>query len=159
VPATHPRVYLGIGDLAALRTNARQLAARLAPIEEKVRRELSAEFSIAPYLARVPNGADPLDKDEASQARKKLVWESKFAALDGASPMADGAWLWLASGDPALRDLVKRRATVLAGLDPMGFISERNTGADGADIDFGNAVLVHELRDGLRPAARRIHRS
>lgn len=145
VPATHPRVYVGRADVVALRANARRLPASLQPREEKIRRELSREFSIEPYQARVPQGADPLDKDEASQARKKLVWESKFAALDGASPMAEGAWLWLASGDPALRDLVKRRALVLAALDPMGFISERNTGADGANIDFGNAVLVHEL--------------
>ena len=145
VPTTHPRVYASGAEVPALRANAQRLAARLAPWQEKVRRELAADFSLAPYQARVPSGANPNDPDEASQARKKLIWESKFAAIDGASPMANGAWLWLATGDATLRDLVKRRALLLAGLAPDGFISERNSGADAANIDFGNAVLVHEL--------------
>ena len=145
VPGKHPRVYVQAADLTALRANAQGLAARLAPWQEKTRRELAADFSLAPYQARVPSGANPNDPDEASQARKKLVWESKFAAIDGSSPMANGAWLWYAAGDAALRDMVKRRALLLASFDPEGFITERNSGADGANIDFGNAVLVHEL--------------
>ena len=82
VPATHPRIYVAAADVAELRANARRLAVRLAPWQEKVRRELGADFSLAPYQARVPAGADPLDRDAASQARKKLVWESKAAAME-----------------------------------------------------------------------------
>lgn len=160
IPATHPRIYARAGELPALRTHARRLAATLAPRVAKVHTALSAPFSLEPYQARVPHGADPRAED--GQARKLLIWESKAAAIAATSPAAEGAWLWVATGDRPLLDLVKRRALLAAGFDPEGFITERNTGADAANIDFGNAVLVHDLgviydllHDELTPDERR----
>lgn len=143
VPRSHPRVYVRADEVPALRANARRLAADLAPHRERVERALAAPFDLASYQARVPAGADPNAGE--SQARKLLIWESKAAAIAAASPAAEGAWLWLATGDRALLAAVKRRALEVAAFDPQGFITERNTGADAANIDFGNAVLVHDL--------------
>ncbi len=51
----------------------------------------------------------------------------------------------MATGNLALLDAVKRRALLAARFDPHGFISERSSGSDSANIDFGNALLVHHL--------------
>lgn len=141
VPSVHPRVYLRPDALPALRATAARLASALAPRLAATRQLLEAPFSLAEYEARAAAGAGTND----AQARKLLIWESKFAAVAAANPMADGAWLWLATGDPAMLAAVKRRARFIADLDPNGFITERNIGADAGNIDFGNAVLVHDL--------------
>ena len=142
-PATHPRVYVRLNELPALRANARRLAKTLAPREEKIRRELVEPFSLAVYEARAAKGAEPGVSE--TMARKLPIWESKAAAIAVASPAAEGAWLWVATGDRDLLEVVKRRALLAASFDPQGFITERNLRADAANIDFGNALLVHDL--------------
>lgn len=143
VPRSHPRVYVRADEIPTLRANARRLAAELAPHRARVEQALAAPVDLASYQARVPAGAD--SNAGGSQARKLLIWESKAAAVAASSPAAEGAWLWLVTGDRGLLSAVKRRALEVAGYDPQGFITERNTGADAANIDFGNAVLVHDL--------------
>ena len=143
LPDSHPRTYLTAAEVPELRENARRLGDRLTPWIERARRALDQPFSIDTYLAQVPPGADPFAPD--SPARKQLVWASKAASQASATPAAEGAWIWLATGDPWFLERVKERALLVATFDPDGFISDRNTGHDRGNVDFGNAVIVHHL--------------
>ena len=143
ISSTHPRVYLHREELPALRANAQRLRAQLNPRVREVREKLAADFSLASYEARVPPGTNP--KTEENLPRRSLIRASKSAAMDGATPAAEGAWLWVATGDRSFIEPVKRRALLLASFDPRGFITDRITSTDSANIDFGNALLVHDL--------------
>lgn len=142
VPAGHPRVYLSREELPAFRAKAARLGDELKPWADEVRRHLEEPFSLESWTKQVPPGADPFKE---SQERKQLVWASKGAARAASEPALEGAWMWLATGDPWYRDRVRERALLVASFDPDGFISERNTGPDLGNIDFGNAAIVHNL--------------
>lgn len=142
VPREHPRVYVRAGDFTALRAAASRARELLAPREAAVRAALAEDFALAPYEARAKGeNARPGDPP----VRKLQIWESKFAAIAAAGPAIDAAWLWRATGDAAWRDAAKRRALQLAGFDPKGFITERHGATDPGNVDFGNALLVHDL--------------
>ncbi|MBW7894697.1 MAG: DUF4962 domain-containing protein [Opitutaceae bacterium] len=143
LPETHPHTYLTVEEVPELQANARRLGAALDPWIKKTREGLSAPFSLQEWQDQVPPDADPFAQD--SPSRKRLVWASKRAASAASQPAADGAWLWLATGDAWYVGPVKARALQIAGFDPEGFISDRNTGHDLGNVDFGNAVLVHNL--------------
>jgi Heparinase II/III-like protein. len=143
IPAEHPRVYLKKKDVPVLRAKVARLGAELESWADDVRGELEKPFSLEEWQSRVPPEADPFMPD--SPARKQLVWASKSAARAAAEPALEGAWMWFATGDPWYLERVKARALLIASFDPDGFISERNTGHDLGNIDFGNAVLVHDL--------------
>lgn len=143
VPADHPRVYLKRADVPTFRARVARLGAELEPWAEEVRRHLEEPFSMESWQSQVPPGADPFD--DRSPARKKLVWASKGAAHAAAEPALEGAWMWFATGDAWYLERVKARALLLASFDPDGFISDRNTGHDRGNVDFGNATIVHHL--------------
>lgn len=143
IPGSHPRVYLGAADLPALRASAQKLGAKLRSGRQEIERALAEPFSLEPFLARAAKGAEPAE--EGIPAPRLKIIESKMAAMAASTPAADGAWLWAATGDPALLAAVKRRALQVAGFDPAGFISERSSGSDSANVDFGNSYLVHQL--------------
>lgn len=143
LPDSHPRIYLTAGDLPAFRENARRLGPGLERWREKTRKRLLEPFSLESFETQVADDVDPLGPE--SQERKKLVWASKAASIAASQPAVDGAWLWLATGDPWLLDAVKKRAALVASFDPAGFITDGNTGRDRANVDFGNALLVHDL--------------
>ncbi len=143
VPRSHPRTFLTAEELPALRENARRLGAQLEPWIKEIRKNLEAPFSLETYQSQVPPDADPFGPD--SPSRKQLVWASKSAARAAIVPAAEAAWLWLATGDPWYVNRIRERALLVAEFDPEGFISERNTGNDLGNIDFGNAVIVHDL--------------
>lgn len=143
IPAAHPHIYVTAEEVPALRARAAALHGELAPWQEETRKALAADFSLATWQARVPPGADPFG--EESPARKELRWAAKGAASAASRPALDGAWLWLVTRDPWLLERVKARALLIATFDPEGFISERNTGRDLGNVDFGNSTLVHDL--------------
>lgn len=143
VPRDHPRVYLAPAEAPAFRSKVAKLGAELQPWAAEVRERLEAPFSLESWQSQVPAGADR--DGPQSPERKKLVWAAKGAARAASEPAAAGAWMWFATGDSWYRDRVKERALLIAGFDPDGFISDRNTGSDSGNIDFGNAVLVHDL--------------
>lgn len=143
IPATYPRTFISREELLDLRANARRLGPALEPWIASAKEHLSAPFSLEEWQARVPPGADPFGPD--SPERKQLVWASKGAARAAAEPMGEGAWLWLATGDEWYVEPVRARARLVASLDPAGFISERNTGHDLGNVDFGNSTIVHHL--------------
>jgi hypothetical protein len=143
VPAGHPRVYLRAADVPAFRAKVAQLGAALEPWAAEARSDLEQPFALETWQRQVPPGADPFD--DRSQARKQLVWASKAAARAASQPALEGAWMWFATGDPWYLERVKARALLIAGFDPDGFISDRNTGHDLGNVDFGNATLVHDL--------------
>ncbi len=139
----HPHVYLTAEEAPALKANARRLGAALDPWIEKTKQSLEKPFDLETWKARVPPDADPFAPD--SPSRKQLVWASKEAARAASTPAAEGAWLWLATDDPWYLERVKARALLVSTFDPDGFISDRNTGRDLGNVDFGNAVIVHNL--------------
>jgi hypothetical protein len=143
IPADHPRVYVRANALPALRASARKLDARLQPRKDEIGQALAETFSLEPYVARAAQSAGAGEKGIPGP-RLRII-ESKMAAMAASTPAADGAWLWAATGDPALLAMVKRRALLVAGFDPAGFISERTSGADSANVDFGNSHIVHQL--------------
>ncbi len=136
IPADHPRAFVSRADLPALRARAGQLNARVETWKQRVRARLEKPYVLADYEAKVPAGA--ADRPPDHPDRKLLIWASKEAAYDLARPIGEGAWLWLATGDPYFRDAVRRRALLAAQMDPAGFISERFS-------DFGNAAMVAHL--------------
>ncbi len=131
VPTTHPRLYVRQSNLPDLRENARRLAGELAPWQTKIRAALENKFSLETYVARVP-------ADAGNKKKKLTVWASKAAGIDAATPVGNGAWLWLATGDQWCLEATKQRALMLASLDPAGFTSESTS-------DFGNAAIVENL--------------
>lgn len=143
VPAEHPRVYLNRAEWQALPEKAALLGPALERWRERIRGRLAGPFSLAPYLERagVADGHVPTTMKE----RKLVIWESKAAAAAAIRPAAEGAWLWAATGERWFLEAARARALQVAGFDPHGFISERNPGADDGNLDFGNAVLVHDL--------------
>ncbi len=138
IPTGHPRVYLHPGEVPALRTAAGRLGNRLQPRRQEILRALAAPYALEPHLSRAAA------ESSVVPLRRREIIESKFAAIASCAPAVDGAWLWLATGEPELLAAVKRRALQLAGFDPAGFIRERNAG-DSANVDFGNSHLVHQL--------------
>ena len=143
VPATHPRVYVRAAELAEFRARAATLGAELTPWIERAKAALEKPFELAEWEAQVPPDADVFDQKSA--ARKKLVWAAKGAARAATVPAAEGAWLWLATGDPWWVERVKARALLAASFPADGLISDRNTGHDLGNVDFGNATIVHDL--------------
>jgi len=143
LPDSHPRVYLTAAELPAFKANSKRLGPSLDRWLEKTRAKLREPFSLESFQAQVPDGVDPFGPE--SQERKKRVWASKAASIAASQPAVNGAWLWLATGDPELLDAVRKRAALIASFDPAGFITDANTGRDRANVDFGNALLVHDL--------------
>ncbi len=142
VPRSHPHIYVRGDELPVLRANAEKFRARLEPKKTEIARALAEPFSLEPYVARAKN---QLGVDVALVTGPRLaIIESKAAALAAGTPAVDGAWL-VAAGDRTLLDAVKRRALLIAGFDPDGFITERTSGGDSANVDFGNSYLVHQL--------------
>jgi hypothetical protein len=143
LPDSHPRIYLRAADLPAFKENARRLGPGLERWREKTRKRLLEPFSLESFESQVADDVDPLGPE--SQERKKRVWASKAASIAASQPAVDGAWLWLATGEPWLLEAVRKRAALVASFDPAGFITDGNTGRDRANVDFGNALLVHDL--------------
>ena len=143
IPTAHPRIYVRGEDFSVLRANARKLGARLQPRTDETVRALAEPFSLEPYVTRAAQGAGA--GGEGTPGPRLRIIEPKMAAMAACTPAADGAWLWVAGGDPALLAAVKRRALLVAGFDPAGFISERTSGTDSANVDFGNSYIVHQL--------------
>lgn len=136
IPSDHPRAFVSRADLPALRARAGQLGAPLEDWKQRVRARLDKPYSLDEYESRVPAGA--ASQPPGHPDRKLLIWVSKEAAYELASPIADAAWLWLATGDSYFRDAARGRALLAARTDPEGFLSERNS-------DFGNAAMVASL--------------
>lgn len=143
LPATHPRVYLRREEIAQVRANAQRLAPEFAAWQAKARAELETPFSLAEYEKRVPANANPLERD--TPALKQRIWAAKAAAIALSDPSLDGAWVWLATGDPWFREATRQRTLQMAGLDPNGLISEANSGSDAGNLDFSNAAIVGAL--------------
>lgn len=136
VPRSHPRIYLRADEVPGLREKARKLGVGLAHWEQKVRQSAREPFSLQKYQEQVPALSD--HRFTPQQVKKKLTWAAKAAGVDAAAPIGDLAWIWLATGDKWFLDAARHRALLVAGLDPQGFISERNS-------DFGNAAIVQGL--------------
>jgi len=143
VPTGHPRVYFTAEEVPSLRRRAAALGQDLAPWIEETKRDLEKPYSLETWTSQVPPGVDPFSPD--SPDRKKLIWATKSAASAASRPAVNGAWLWFATGDPWYLERVKARALLIATFDPDGFISERNTGHDRGNVDFGNSTFVHDL--------------
>jgi len=136
IPADHPRAYVKRAELPALRAKAARLGPQLEGWKAAARAKLEKPYSLQPYQEKVPAGAER--EAPGHPARKLLIWASKEAAYDLAKPIADAAWLWLATGDPWFREAARERTLLAARMDPEGFISERFS-------DFGNASMVANL--------------
>lgn len=143
LPATHPRVYLRPEEIAQVRANARRLAPEFAAWQAKARAELETPFVLAEYEKRVPPGADPMKRD--TPELKQRIWTAKAAAIALTDPSLDGAWVWLATGDPWFLEATRQRTLQMADLDPHGLISEANSGSDAGNLDFSNAAVVGAL--------------
>lgn len=136
IPRDHPRIYVTQADLPGLRARAARLGARLDPWKQRTRELLEKPYVLADYEAKVPPGAER--EAPGHPARKLLIWASKEAAYDLARPIADAAWIWLATGDPYFLAAARARTLLAARMDPEGFLSEKFS-------DFGNAAMVANL--------------
>ena len=143
LPSVHPRIYVSGAELPALAANATRLGERLKSRRAEIDRALAESFSLEPYVARA---ARPVENANGRGPAPRLrIIESKAASLAACTPATEGAWLWAATREPALLAAVKRRAMLIAGFAPDGFISERADAADAANVDFGNSYAVHAL--------------
>jgi hypothetical protein len=156
IPADHPRAYVRSSDLPALRAKAARLGRELDHWKASVRAKLEKRYSLSDYESKVPAGAEK--ETPGHPARKLLIWASKEAAYDLAKPIADAAWIWLATGDPWFLEAARERTLLAARMDPDGFISEKFS-------DFGNASMVANvglaydfLHDEFTPAEQAIIR-
>lgn len=136
IPTGHPRAFVRQEELPTLRARAKRLGSRLETWKQRVRSRLEKPYSLGKYETKVPAGA--IERPVGHPDRKLLIWASKEAAYELATPIGDAAWLWLATGDPYFRDAVRQRTLLAAQMDPEGFLSERNS-------DFGNAAIVVAL--------------
>jgi hypothetical protein len=162
IPASHPRLFVASRDLPAIRAAARRL-----DLQGWIRNALdraAKPFDLAQYEAQVP--APGTGGFTPQQVKKKLIWASKAAGMAAGEPIADLAWLWLATQNAppdnsggvdlsprsdgrsagggmarasgSLLQAARARALMAARLDPEGFVSESNS-------DFGNAAIVYHL--------------
>lgn len=131
IPATHPRLYVRQSTMAEWRANVQRLAGELAPWQSRVRAALERKFSLETYTARVPAGG-------GIRKKKMAIWAARAAGHDAAHPLGDGAWMALATRDEWFIEGAKRRAMMVAALDPEGFTADKHS-------DFGNGAIVENL--------------
>ncbi|MEW6358876.1 MAG: DUF4962 domain-containing protein [Planctomycetota bacterium] len=130
IPRAHPRLYLRPEEVARFRS---LVQGEMKPLLEQWKRASKSAVG-----AKLPEFQD--SKQSVSNRREKINRQtaSVGATRDLAGPVPQLALLYLLTGEAEWADEAKRRALIMAALDPNGFTSEEVS-------DFANAEIAQAL--------------
>lgn len=131
VPDAHPRVYMRPDDLAAMREWAQGEG---AAVVERVRSRMQSQLGARLPLEETKQRGEGLSREEA--VIQRITFKAEASRTAGA--IGNLALMYALTGDEECAAEARRRALLVAELDPRGYASH-------AVSDFGNGTIVEGM--------------